>query len=36
MAAIIPVYKDLAAFVDELLEGGLDAEIEALGEAHPS
>jgi D-glycero-D-manno-heptose 1,7-bisphosphate phosphatase len=26
----IPVYKDLAAFVDELLEGGLDTEIEAL------
>lgn len=27
----IPVYKDLAAFVDELLEGGLDNEIAALG-----
>ena len=27
----IPVYKDLAAFVDELLEGGLDAEMAALG-----
>lgn len=29
----VPVYKDLAAFVDELLEGGLDAEMAALGEA---
>lgn len=29
----IPVYKDLAAFVDELLEGGLDAEMAALGAA---
>lgn len=28
--APIPVYKDLAAFVDELLEGGLDTEIAAL------
>ncbi len=28
----VPVYKDLAAFVDELLEGGLDAEMAALGE----
>lgn len=27
----VPVYKDLAAFVDDLLEGGLDAEIEELG-----
>lgn len=29
----IPVYKGLAAFVDELLEGGLDADIAALGAA---
>ncbi len=27
----IPVYKDLEAFVDELLEGGLDAEMEDSG-----
>jgi D-glycero-D-manno-heptose 1,7-bisphosphate phosphatase len=32
----VPVYKDLAAFVDELLEGGLDHEIAALGEADGS
>jgi len=29
----IPVYKDLGAFVDDLLEGGLEAEIEALAGA---
>lgn len=28
----IPVYKDLAAFVDELLEGGLEAEMAALAD----
>ena len=28
----IPMYKDLGAFVDELLEGGLDAEMQILGD----
>ncbi|GJL82439.1 MAG: D,D-heptose 1,7-bisphosphate phosphatase [marine bacterium B5-7] len=27
----VPVYKDLGAFVDEFLEGGLEHEIQALG-----
>ncbi len=31
-AGHIPFYKDLGAFVDELLEGGLDDEIRALAE----
>ncbi len=34
--AHLPVYKDLAAFVDELLEGGLDADIAALAGDEPS
>ncbi len=32
----VPVYKDLAAFVDELLEGGLDADIAALAADGPA
>ncbi|MFT5115782.1 MAG: D-glycero-D-manno-heptose 1,7-bisphosphate phosphatase [Parasphingorhabdus sp.] len=28
----LPIYKDLAAFVDDLLDGGLDAELEVSNE----